>query len=786
MRAIDAWAIADRGVPSLELMERAGAGLAPRGRRDRAATARSWSSPARATTAGTVSSPRGCCASSGREVEVLLAGEPDEVSGDARINLERLPGAAAQPLALDDRADRRRSSIDALLGTGATGEPRGAIARGDRARPVRAARACSRPTSRAASTRRAARSPASRSMREVTVTFHAAKPGLWIEPGRGHAGSRPRDRHRDPAGRAGRPAAGADPRPGARARSRDAARLDEVHERPRARRRRLARPDRCAVPRRARGRARRRRLRDGVRAGVAGARLRVAAARADDARAARRRRRATPARARRSWPRRRASAAARSCSARASAAARTPRRSSAASLERVDLPIVLDADGLHPFAGRVRRAVAGRAAVLTPHEGELGRLLGVPSAAMSRRRVCDHAREAAARAAAPSSCSRATTRSSRSPTVRSRSARARRPALATAGTGDVLAGVIGAMLAKGLDPFARGERRRATARARGGPRGRRSRRRGHDRLRRDRGAPGGARVSGRAVARVNLAAIERNCARLAASSPRAVRGRQGQRLRARRRRVRARRARRRGVVARRGRGRRGGRAARRRRRRADPRDGRADPRRARARRSPPTRTSSPGPRISSTGCASLGSGRVHVKLDSGMGRLGTRDGALADRLADASSPQRRELELAGADDASGDRRGGRPGVPATRSSTASRAGSRRCASAIPQLLVHAENSAALLGAGARALRHGALRRRRSTGSTPSASVPAPGGSRRRSSCARGSRRSSRARPARAPATGARFIAREATELAVIPVGYGDGVRRRPLRTTPTC
>ena len=90
--------------------------------------------------------------------------------------------------------------------------------------------------------------------------------------------------------------------------------------------------------------------------------------------------------------------------------------------------------------------------MITPHEGELGRLLGRPSAEIAAARL-RHAREAAARAAAPSSCSRATTRSSCGRTASPRSARARRPALATAGTGDVLAGVIGAMLATGLDAF---------------------------------------------------------------------------------------------------------------------------------------------------------------------------------------------------------------------------------------------------------------------------------------------------------------------------------------------
>ena len=81
----------------------------------------------------------------------------------------------------------------------------------------------------------------------------------------------------------------------------------------------------------------------------------------------------------------------------------------------------------------------------------------------------------------------------------------------------------------------------------------------------------------RALARVDVGAIERNCARLARGrrARRAVRGRQGRRLRPRRGAGRARGARRRRGVARGGDGGRGGRAARRGHRGAAARDGRA-------------------------------------------------------------------------------------------------------------------------------------------------------------------------------------------------------------------
>ena len=120
---------------------------------------------------------------------------------------------------------------------------------------------------------------------------------------------------------------------------------------------------------------------------------------------------------------------------------------------RSDLPLVLDADGLNAHAGRLED-LAGRAAptVLTPHEGELARLLGVAREAVSRARL-DHVRRAAARSgaivllkgddtlvAAPDGSVAVSPGAS--------------PALATAGTGDVLSGVLGAMLAKRMDPFA--------------------------------------------------------------------------------------------------------------------------------------------------------------------------------------------------------------------------------------------------------------------------------------------------------------------------------------------
>ena len=69
--------------------------------------------------------------------------------------------------------------------------------------------------------------------------------------------------------------------------------------------------------------------------------------------------------------------------------------------ERVDVPLVVDADGLNALAGVFRDELPQRRwpTVLTPHAGELGRLLGVESAEIGAERLA-HARAAAAHARA--------------------------------------------------------------------------------------------------------------------------------------------------------------------------------------------------------------------------------------------------------------------------------------------------------------------------------------------------------------------------------------------------
>lgn len=112
-------------------------------------------------------------------------------------------------------------------------------------------------------------------------------------------------------------------------------------------------------------------------------------------------------------------------------------------------PVVIDADGLTAFAGEPA-AIARAAAqtLLTPHAGELARLLGTDTAAVMDRRL-EHALRAAELTAAVVVLKGDDTLVV-DPEGSVAVSRGDAPGLATAGTGDVLAGICGAMLAKGM------------------------------------------------------------------------------------------------------------------------------------------------------------------------------------------------------------------------------------------------------------------------------------------------------------------------------------------------
>jgi len=112
------------------------------------------------------------------------------------------------------------------------------------------------------------------------------------------------------------------------------------------------------------------------------------------------------------------------------------------------VPLVIDGDGLWCLASDDRPFGAGRSVVLSPHDGEFTQLSGHPP---GDDRIAA-ARDLAARRRAVVLLKGPTTvvsdPSGRVAVVTSGDAR-----LATAGTGDVLSGMIGALLAGGMAPF---------------------------------------------------------------------------------------------------------------------------------------------------------------------------------------------------------------------------------------------------------------------------------------------------------------------------------------------
>ncbi|MFF8385772.1 NAD(P)H-hydrate dehydratase [Streptomyces kanasensis] len=116
-----------------------------------------------------------------------------------------------------------------------------------------------------------------------------------------------------------------------------------------------------------------------------------------------------------------------------------------------DVPVLVDADGLHaldPVAVRARPAPT----LLTPHAGEAAALLGTDRADVEARRL-EAVRELAARYGATVLLKGSTTLvADPDPGVPVRVNPTGTPWLATAGSGDVLSGLAGSLLATGLAP----------------------------------------------------------------------------------------------------------------------------------------------------------------------------------------------------------------------------------------------------------------------------------------------------------------------------------------------
>jgi ADP-dependent NAD(P)H-hydrate dehydratase / NAD(P)H-hydrate epimerase len=447
-RALDQWAIEELGIRGFELMERAGTGLAD--------------VVTRASLSGRITVVCGkgnnggdgfVCArilrERGREVEVLLLGEAGELRGDAATNYERLPGDP--PKKFDpERLAGSAAIVDAILGTGFTGQPHEpaagaiqAINSTDDAVTI----ACDVPSGVDASTG-VVLGPAV--WADATVTFHAGKPGLWIAPGKADAGEVSVVDIGIPPGGPAEPSIGLI--------------TDRVIEQ---------------IPRRGRESTK-------FAAGsvlVCGGSIGLTGA-----------------------PCMAAEAAARAGAGYVTACIpdslnlifetrllevmTVPLPDSGGSLEpdgaetvleraqrsdslvlgpgagrdpgtfelvrslaqAAELPLLLDADGLNAHAGRLSSLARRRGpTVLTPHAGELARLLESDSKAVEAERL-ENARRAAAEAGAIVVLKGDDTLIAH-PAGQVAVSRGGAAALATAGTGDVLSGLIGAYLAKHMDPF---------------------------------------------------------------------------------------------------------------------------------------------------------------------------------------------------------------------------------------------------------------------------------------------------------------------------------------------
>jgi NAD(P)H-hydrate epimerase len=474
MRAIDAWAIQERGIPGLELMERAGAALArlvgdvvPHG--DVAVVCGGGNNGGDGYVVARL------LRQAGRAVRVLTTTDPGRLQGDARVNLERLPGDGPEPFApagLQDAA----VIVDAILGTGFSGAPRddvGAAIAAINAAPGRVV-AADVPSGVDASTGEV-QGEAVRAT--ATGTFHAAKPGLWIAPGKWHAGEVVVLDIGIPDGAPVQPSTGlitervlaAYPRRGA-----ESTKFVSGHVLVAGGSRGMTGAP-CLAAMAA------------MRAGAGYVTACVPAALNDifeikltevmslplpDTDGAHT---AFGAPAVLDRTRRRGGVL-----VLGPGLGRTPGADGfARRLARgAAVPLVLDADGLNALAGdpeelRQRSAPA----VLTPHAGELARLLDVASEAVAARRLA-HARDAARRAGAMVVLKGDDTLVVE-PEGRVGVSQGGSPALATAGTGDVLSGVLAAFLARGMAPFdaacaavfAHAEAGRRAAAARGGPDG---------------------------------------------------------------------------------------------------------------------------------------------------------------------------------------------------------------------------------------------------------------------------------------------------------------------------
>ena len=122
---------------------------------------------------------------------------------------------------------------------------------------------------------------------------------------------------------------------------------------------------------------------------------------------------------------------------------------------RTQSPLVLDADALNALASdpdRLQNSGEGaRPIVITPHPGEFGRLVGLDARAVQAQREGLAVRYAAATGVVLVLKGHGTLVTDGKRLYRNDTGN---PGMATAGSGDVRTGLIAALLAQGLEPFA--------------------------------------------------------------------------------------------------------------------------------------------------------------------------------------------------------------------------------------------------------------------------------------------------------------------------------------------
>jgi NAD(P)H-hydrate epimerase len=186
LRASDRWAIEERGIAGAVLMERAAEGLA------RVVAAAAPSGDVLVVCGGGNNGGDGYAAArllraAARRVVVAWTSDPSRLSGDAAAMRDRLRGDAPVEFSSSLLGDEVAVVVDAMLGTGFGGAPREPVAGAIEAINNSAALvvAADVPSGVDAATGAIA---AGAVRADVTVTFHAAMPGLWIAPGKQHAG----------------------------------------------------------------------------------------------------------------------------------------------------------------------------------------------------------------------------------------------------------------------------------------------------------------------------------------------------------------------------------------------------------------------------------------------------------------------------------------------------------------------------------------------------------------------------------------------------------------------